>query len=232
MQLNESVFSDRFLDFISKPWTRPVEQYFIALIAKDRKTIMNNPDDGKAYLAKLLEENKARLEGECSQDFFLELTRLATEYVTERKKPVRFLKLIEELERLTGKKVKLVEAKKKRIVEKHFDFVPPPVAPAPSITYEEFLKLMLVELQKTVDTKWNYGIATRSVSSKDRLLAIQDIKTGKVTTRRKWLEYDLKKMYEEGEVDIIMGRGLHVQRRSIPIDEFFGLNQKEEEVPF
>ena len=86
-QFNESVFSDRFEDFLSKGWQKPTEKSFVSLVNKAKKKIIENGEKGKEYLKDLYTKNKNTLVDSCTNEFVEELERLSNEYMTEKKEP-------------------------------------------------------------------------------------------------------------------------------------------------
>lgn len=78
--IKESVFADRFQDFLSKGWGRDVEKSFIQTIAKDKENILSNGEQGKEYLKNLYSKNKSLIVDSCTDEFVQELDRLSSEY--------------------------------------------------------------------------------------------------------------------------------------------------------
>jgi len=70
---------------------------------------------------------------------------------------------------------------------------------------------------------------TSSLSTKDRLKAVEDIKSGKDTAAARTLEKEIQEMKDRGTVVINRGRGSQVETVEIPVNEWFGLTPKEQD---
>jgi len=77
------------------------------------------------------------------------------------------------------------------------------------------------------DSAYDWRV-TSSLSGKDRKKAVEDIKAGRETTATKKLEAEIAETIESGYVKINRGRGSHSMVDRIPVNEWFGLNTKEQ----
>lgn len=91
------------------------------------------------------------------------------------------------------------------------------------ITYDSFKNKMLSDLGQL------NNIYTQ-LNNKEREAARKNLLKGKETKQSKILENDLKAFYEQGHVDLVIGSGKNVERKSLPIDEIMKENIVEPEV--
>lgn len=97
------------------------------------------------------------------------------------------------------------------------------------IPFDQFREHLLDDALAVEDSSFNFRVDIPGMQMSERIGAMKDIEAGKESVRRTKLEAAIKDMHESGTVPVTRGRGAHVERYDIPVDEWFGLNRQEQQ---
>jgi len=99
---------------------------------------------------------------------------------------------------------------------------------APIDPKEQIRQRYIDDFNIVEDSKFDWRV-TSELSTSDRKKAVQDIKDGKNTAAARKLQSEIDEMMDRGTVIINRGRGNQAETVEIPVNEWFGLDPKEQD---
>jgi 2,3-bisphosphoglycerate-dependent phosphoglycerate mutase len=103
-----------------------------------------------------------------------------------------------------------------------------PTLPGRTAEFSDFYHNFKDEVRNIPDSSFDFRVDMPQ-SQADREGAVKDIDAGKDSKRAKLFLDELQKQYENGTIEYTRGRGNHVEKFGIPVDDWIKVNQEAQE---